>query len=675
MARFKEMYEDIMEERRHTSDLKYSLKQRKDVPQYKHCHPRSSSDIKKHVLKSERVRYVVEKISEEQGVSQDAVMKEATEIINEMAHQLNVTTVRGVAFGLIKVFKSLFTRVYVNEEGVQRMRKMLQDYPIILMPSHRSYLDFLLVSYICYQYDIPLPVIAAAMDFKNMAFFGWLLRNCGAFYIRRSFGSDKLYWAVFTEYVQTHLRNGDAPVEFFVEGTRSRTNKSYQPRIGMLSAALESYFKAEVPDVVIFPISISYERILEEAIYAYELLGVPKPKESASGVFKARSILKENFGCIHLHIGEPISIRQLSDGLINRSVHNLEPRYINNLTSGERGVVKKLSYEILRVQQQHFVISPWSLMAAILMQNPDGIAVKQMVKEVNWLKRQAYNLAAYVDWPGNASSDSVVKHYIGLHSNVVTVRENIIHLKIEKLTRVRSRDLVMANAAVNLMLGSYRNQVLHVFVPIALVALSVNSCDLEHLPQEELYKKYCFLESVLSQDFVFQPGSTEKTFQQALLMLSNSGALFVEGGFINIKKSINKHTTFLSQMFEPFLLGYWVVCQHLLSLTHDVHGRPLPKKPKEIAQDVQNLVVYLLQQRIISHYEILSLDLINNALKTLIDLNAMHKDRRNEETYISPKTVAVSNIAIEIAKFIEVPAVPESALVQSRKTILIPAKL
>ena len=50
----------------------------------------------------------------------------------------------------------------------------------------------------------------------------------------------------------------------------------------MLSAALESYFKAEVPDIMMVPISISYDRIVEESLYAYELLGVPKPKESAS---------------------------------------------------------------------------------------------------------------------------------------------------------------------------------------------------------------------------------------------------------------------------------------------------------------------------------------------------------------------------------------------------------
>ena len=65
-----------------------------------------------------------------------------------------------------------------------------------------------------------------------MKFFGWLLRNSGAFYIRRSFGDDQLYWAVFTEYVQTHLCNGDSPIEFFVEGTRSRTQKSLSPKFG-----------------------------------------------------------------------------------------------------------------------------------------------------------------------------------------------------------------------------------------------------------------------------------------------------------------------------------------------------------------------------------------------------------------------------------------------------------
>jgi glycerone phosphate O-acyltransferase len=42
------------------------------------------------------------------------------------------------------------------------------------------------------------------------------------------------------------------------------------------------------------------------------------------------------------------------------------------------------------------VISPWSLMAAVLVQNKDGIQIKQLIKEVEWIKRQASNLGAYI---------------------------------------------------------------------------------------------------------------------------------------------------------------------------------------------------------------------------------------------------------------------------------------
>jgi glyceronephosphate O-acyltransferase len=132
---------------------------------------------------------------------------------------------------------------------------------------------------------------------------GRLLRDSGAFFIRRSFGNDKLYWAAFSEYVQTLVTAGENPVEFFVEGTRSRTAKSLCPKLGesfpnanaslsflqckwclagLLSVALEPYFTGQVSDVMLVPISISYDRTLEETLYSYELLGVPKPKESTS---------------------------------------------------------------------------------------------------------------------------------------------------------------------------------------------------------------------------------------------------------------------------------------------------------------------------------------------------------------------------------------------------------
>lgn len=38
--------------------------------------------------------------------------------------------------------------------------------------------------------------------------------------------------------------------------------------------------KNEVQDIMIVPISINYDRLLEDKLFSYELLGIPKPKET-----------------------------------------------------------------------------------------------------------------------------------------------------------------------------------------------------------------------------------------------------------------------------------------------------------------------------------------------------------------------------------------------------------
>lgn len=48
--------------------------------------------------------------------------------------------------------------------------------------------------------------LCSPADFMGMKFVGEMLRMSGAFFIRRSFGGDKLYWSVFSEYVKTMLK-------------------------------------------------------------------------------------------------------------------------------------------------------------------------------------------------------------------------------------------------------------------------------------------------------------------------------------------------------------------------------------------------------------------------------------------------------------------------------------
>ena len=70
--------------------------------------------------------------------------------------------IRTSGFFLSKVMKSLFERVNVNSDRVEEIRPLLTKYPVIFMPSHRSYMDFLLLSFVLFQYSLPCPVICAA---------------------------------------------------------------------------------------------------------------------------------------------------------------------------------------------------------------------------------------------------------------------------------------------------------------------------------------------------------------------------------------------------------------------------------------------------------------------------------------------------------------------------------
>lgn len=74
-----------------------------------------------------------------------------------------------------------------------------------------------------------------------MWLMGRLLRDCSAFFMRRSFSNDKLYWTVFDEYVKKLTSHGDAPVEFFIEGTRSRSAKSLMPKFGKFAIIKKFY--------------------------------------------------------------------------------------------------------------------------------------------------------------------------------------------------------------------------------------------------------------------------------------------------------------------------------------------------------------------------------------------------------------------------------------------------
>lgn len=638
MLKKRDDFEDILEERRNSSDLRYALRCYTPVL-YKGLTPCKASELKNMVLQSDHLHYVIDQVSKETGMISDEVRAEASAILEEMAHRLQLSTIRFFAFTLSKIFKSLFRSICVNEEGIQRLQQAIHEHPVVLLPSHRSYMDFLLMSYILYTYDLALPVIAAGMDFMGMKFVGEMLRMSGAFFIRRSFGGDKLYWAVFSEYVKTMLKNGFAPVEFFLEGTRSRTSKSLTPKLGLLNIVMDPFLKGQVFDVSLVPVSISYERVLEEALYAREMLGVPKPKESTSGLFKARKILSEDYGSIHVYFGQPVSVRSLAEGRVKRGQFNLIPRHIPRRPGEEiSSFVNDSAYRLVRAQEENMVLKPWVLLASLLLQNQAaggkrGVVLEELTEQALWLRDLSRQYGAFLHWPDHIPPSEVVSSSLSLHQGLVRICEGRVQLALEQAGgeagageprgAVTPEEELLSQAVIVLSCASYRNQGLHVFLRPALLACAIHTAS--STKKHEVYNSFSFLRNMFSNEFILCPGAAVQDFEEACYLLGKSGSLQINQQEILVTERGHRTLAFLSGLLDPFLQGYQVVCRFLCEETTE------GLTEKQFVPAVRKFIIKHLLTGRLRYAEVLSSDLQKNALAALLRLGAVGKVKGGEK--------------------------------------------
>lgn len=219
--------------------------------------------------------------------------------------------------GLIRVGDRLLTRVWnkiyngIEVKNADKVREMAQNgHEIIYVPCHRSHMDYLLLTYAIYHEGLVTPHIAAGI---NLNFWpaGPVFRRAGAFFIRRSFAGNKLYTAVFREYLE-QLFNKGYSVKYYPEGGRSRTGRLLPPKTGMLAMTVQAMMKGINRPVSLVPVYIGYEHVMEVNSYLKELKGKGKKKESFTQIFSAIRKLR-NYGYGYLSFGEPIQLGQFLD--------------------------------------------------------------------------------------------------------------------------------------------------------------------------------------------------------------------------------------------------------------------------------------------------------------------------------------------------------------------------
>ncbi|KAL4708558.1 hypothetical protein ACJJTC_014166 [Scirpophaga incertulas] len=198
---------------------------------------------------------------------------------------------------------------------VERLRRAkAAGLPLIFVPLHRSHLDYILVTFALYLTGLRPPLVAAG-DNMSIPFFGWFLRGCGAFYIRRRVdGSDKhgdpVYKAALRSYILHSLADKNN-LEFFIEGGRTRTGKPQPPKAGILSVILDAYLDGTIDDALLVPVALNYDKLVD-GNFVREQLGMPKQMETfwsaLRGIWRT---LNTDHGLVRVDFNQPISLKEM----------------------------------------------------------------------------------------------------------------------------------------------------------------------------------------------------------------------------------------------------------------------------------------------------------------------------------------------------------------------------
>lgn len=263
------------------------------------------------------------------------------------------------------------------------------------------------------------------------------------------------------EYIDYILQSGKN-IEFFIEGTRSRSGKVLPPKFGILKYIFESFLNKNIKNAILLPLTINYENVLEINQLLNEWFGRSKKKENLTQLIKALGILQNNYGDIFVKIGKPIHLSVFAEKFPNANFDTL---------------LENLAHDVAHQLQRNTLVMNTGLVAIIFLIHKSDIIFAKFFKHIEYLVDSITALGGKIN--KNNENELILKSCKFFDFLEVDHSQKIISLK-SKLNTFNSFKLLY-----------YKNFSLYLFIKDAiLVSILQKPGSSKEIPVSELQKSF-----------------------------------------------------------------------------------------------------------------------------------------------------------------------------------------
>lgn len=534
-------------------------------PEYK-----SPRLIKPEVLSSTRFREGLDKIP-------GATVEKAGEMLDELGTGWSRFSVDLIpALGRAIFSRGFDPNIDYDRTEIETMRGALESHPAVLLFSHRSYLDGAVVPVAMQENRLP-PVHTFAGINLSFGFMGPLLRRSGVIFLRRKL-DDPLYKFVLRQFVG-YIVEKRFNLSWAIEGTRSRTGKMLPPKLGLLAYVADAYLDGRSDDILLQPVSISFDQLHETAEYASYARGGEKTPEGLSWLvnyIKAQG--ERNYGKIYVRFPDAVSMRDYlgePHGPMTRD------------DAAKRLALQKMAFEVAWRILQVTPINATALVSALLL-STRGIALT-----LDQLHHTLQDSVDYLERKQTPMTNSALRLRTpdGVRAAVDALSNG------HPVTRIDGgREPVWLIAPQDeLEAAFYRNSLIDAFLETSLVELALaHAADADGDRLEVFWAQVMRLRDLLKFDFYFADSAAfrehvaEEMSWQPRADGGQQGTAWeddVAAGGERIDALLRaKRPAIAGPLLRPFFEAYWIVADVLVRAPADISEKDLTAKALAVGQ-------------------------------------------------------------------------------------------